>query len=1197
MEFIADLHIHSRFSRATARDLDLPGLHAAAQRKGITVLATGDFTHPEWFGEIESQLVPAEPGLFRLRDELARAADDAVPAACRGPVRFMLATEISNIYKKEGRTRKNHNLVYVPDLDTARRLNTRLDDIGNIRSDGRPILGLDARDLLDIVLETSTDSFLIPAHIWTPWFSVLGSKSGFDSVVECFGDLTPHIFAAETGLSSDPAMNWRVSGLDAFTLVANSDAHSSGNLGRNANIFNTELSFAGVREAMRSGDPAAFIATIDLYPEEGKYHMDGHRKCAFWCHPRETRRHQGLCPRCGKPLTIGVYHRVEELADRPEGYQPAAVHPSCHIIPLPEILAELCRVGPQSRKVRQVYDAVLERLGPELAILRSRSTQELAGARIPLLDEAIGRMRRGEIHIQPGYDGEYGTIRVFTPDERQRLSAQGILFALPRTAPAAPRPPMPEPEPDVPPHSPRPAPEKSAPTIPRGAPAAGPTDLLAGLDEAQRQAVTYRGGPMLIMAGPGSGKTRTITCRIAHLIRRGDARPGDILALTFTRQAADELQDRLRALLPPGTPVPFAGTFHALGYRIWQEQHPDHCFTILDDAARRTLVKILLNRYQEKGTVPASLRRPDDLVTRFTRAKESLLDHPARNVAPDRVQIPTTFAATARLLPGMADFVTPTAPPETGTWTSSSQDRPSTDRPAASPFEGTADEIHCCRTLFAEYQAILSAQGLLDFEDLIVKPAGLLDGEAAVREAYRQRYPYVFVDEYQDIDHAQYRLLRALAPPKGQICAIGDPDQAIYGFRGADVRHVLRFREDYAPVRIITLTCNYRSSRTILAASRQVMRTATLHDPDYRLVSEIEGFPVIAVWAQTTAQAEVVAIGRTIERLVGGTGLEAIDSGKVDGHAAEAGRSFADFAVLARTRQQLQLIASRLQSAGIPVQLADRAALRHCRHLAALTALLRLLSNSGTWSDLAQVMAIALPAMSVTTRTRLCDRILVQRRSLADLLRPEDDADWTGLRPSARRQWIELRRWLADLAGEMTTLAGVRVKIEYLLNRLPVLHPPVDNAPAQTSHRKYIALADRCGDRPADFFQALSLRHETDDCDRTVEKVALLTMHAAKGLEFPVVFIAGCEDGYIPYRRSPDQAPDATEERRLFYVALTRAREQLFLTWARRRNIHGRTEPRHPSPFIRDIEAALLQHNTTGRPSSAGNAARQKRLF
>jgi len=463
MEFIADLHIHSRFSRATARDLDLPGLHAAAQRKGITVLATGDFTHPEWFGEIESQLVPAEPGLFRLRDDLTRAADDAVPAACRGPVRFMLATEISNIYKKEGRTRKNHNLVYVPDIDTVRRLNTRLDDIGNIRSDGRPILGLDARDLLEIVLETSAESFLIPAHIWTPWFSVLGSKSGFDSVAECFGDLTPHIFAVETGLSSNPPMNWRVSALDAFTLVANSDAHSPGNLGRNANVLATELSFDGIRDALHSGDPATFSATIDLYPQEGKYHMDGHRKCDFWCHPRDTRLQQGLCPRCGKPLTIGVCHRVEELADRAEDCPPAGAHPSQHLIPLAEVLAELCRVGAQSKKVRQAYAALLQRLGPELDILRTRSAEELAAAGLPLLDEAVMRMRRGEIHIQPGYDGEYGIIRVFTPDELEGLSAQGRLFALPRPAPVSPSPTTPVDEGEIPLRPSRPPAELTTP--------------------------------------------------------------------------------------------------------------------------------------------------------------------------------------------------------------------------------------------------------------------------------------------------------------------------------------------------------------------------------------------------------------------------------------------------------------------------------------------------------------------------------------------------------------------------------------------------------------------------------------------------------------------------------------------------------------------------------------------------------------
>ncbi len=279
MKFIADFHVHSRFSRATAKNLDFENLYISAQLKGLSVIGTGDFTHPGWFAEIKEKLIPAEPGMFRLKDEISRLCDQEVPKSCRREVRFILVSEISNIYKKNHITRKNHNLVFLSDLNQVENFNSKLDKIGNIKSDGRPILGLDARDLLEILLDTSDQAFLIPAHIWTPWFSLLGSKSGFDSIDECFEDLTPFIFAVETGLSSDPAMNWRVSALDGLTLISNSDAHSPLKLGREANLFDTDMSYSAIKSAIKSGDPERFLGTLEFFPEEGKYHLDGHRNC------------------------------------------------------------------------------------------------------------------------------------------------------------------------------------------------------------------------------------------------------------------------------------------------------------------------------------------------------------------------------------------------------------------------------------------------------------------------------------------------------------------------------------------------------------------------------------------------------------------------------------------------------------------------------------------------------------------------------------------------------------------------------------------------------------------------------------------------------------------------------------------------------------------------------------------------------
>jgi len=306
MKFIGDLHVHSKFSRATSKNLDFENLYIFSQLKGITVLGTGDCTHPGWFSEISTKLVPAEPGLFRLKKDIERICDQQVPGACRGPVRFMLQSEISNIYKKDGKTRKNHNLVFFPDLDAAARFNQKLDRIGNIKSDGRPILGLDARNLLEILLEVDDRAFFVPAHIWTPWFSLLGSKSGFDTVEACFEDLSDHIFAVETGLSSDPEMNWRVSQLDRMTLISNSDAHSPAKLGREANIFNTDLDYLSIKDAIAAGDGETFTGTIEFYPEQGKYHFDGHRKCRIRLDPGQTRKIEGICPVCKKPLTLGV---------------------------------------------------------------------------------------------------------------------------------------------------------------------------------------------------------------------------------------------------------------------------------------------------------------------------------------------------------------------------------------------------------------------------------------------------------------------------------------------------------------------------------------------------------------------------------------------------------------------------------------------------------------------------------------------------------------------------------------------------------------------------------------------------------------------------------------------------------------------------------------------------------------------------
>ena len=415
--YIADLHVHSRYSRATSRDCDLGGLHHWAQRKGVAVVGTGDFTHPAWFKELSSNLEPAEPGLYRLRRKVAAAADRGVPAACRADVRFLLSGEISSIYRRDGRVRRVHSLVLAPDLETVAKFNTRLARLGNIASDGRPILKLDPRDLLDLLLEAHPACALIPAHIWTPWFAMLGSMSGFDSLEACFGDRARQVFAVETGLSSDPPMNWRVSGLDAVALVSNSDLHSPSALGRDANVFFGRPDYFRMLDGLRRRDPAVCGGTIDLFPEEGKYTLDGHRACGFSCAPAETRRLGGRCPRCGKPLTIGVLSRVEALAGRPAGFRPPGALPHAYIIPLPELLGEVLGVGPAAKKVRAACDALLAACGPELAILRDVPPDALDAHGPPRLSEAVRRLRAGQVVRRGGYDGVYGTVRALPESE------------------------------------------------------------------------------------------------------------------------------------------------------------------------------------------------------------------------------------------------------------------------------------------------------------------------------------------------------------------------------------------------------------------------------------------------------------------------------------------------------------------------------------------------------------------------------------------------------------------------------------------------------------------------------------------------------------------------------------------------------------------------------------------------------------
>ena len=965
MSWLADLHIHSHYSRATGRQLNLEQLDLWAGYKGLALLGTGDCTHPGWLEEIGQRLAPAEPGLYVLKPDYRLRSAQAVGGAQASPVRFVVSGEISSIYKKGARTRKVHTVVVLPSLEAAWQLSQRLGRLGNVTSDGRPILGLDAKHVLEVVLEIEPTALVIPAHIWTPWFSVLGSKSGFDSLAECYEDLVGHIYAVETGLSSDPPMNWRLRDLDRFTLVSNSDAHSPQKIGREANIFTGELSYPALAAALRTGQ--GFGGTIEFFPHEGKYHLDGHRKCGQRLEPADSKKLQGLCPVCGKPLTLGVLHRVLELADRPAQERPAAAKPFEHLIPLPEIIGEVLECGPETKKAQELYFRLLAKLGPELAILRQVELDAVAREGGALLAAGLDKMRRGEVHIQGGYDGEYGTIRLFGPGERQELTRQARFWTLPAAA-----------------GTPEPAPAVREPVGGSGAAAPPPVEppqsggegeapWRQGLNPSQLAAVTHRGGPLLVQAGPGTGKTRTLTHRVAYLVETGSVPPERILAVTFTRQAAQEMRTRLQQLLPAGAAARLQiKTFHALGLEVLGSGNEGERRVIGEEERRALLQEIAL----EHGRDPKTL----DLL--LSRQKQELR-YPA-------------------------------------------------DLPADLPW----------RPAYAAYEEALARQGCYDFDDLVSRAVLSLQRHPRQLAAWQSRFGAILVDEYQDLNYGQYQLLRLLTGPDyEELCVIGDPQQAIYGFRGASPEYFQRFTQDWPQARAITLTTTYRLPPPVLALAQSV-----LGDGIAALTSSNPTSlpPVLLEAADAAAEARQIA--RLIDFLVGGGSHLALEDLRLRYAAEPSPASFRDIAVLYRFHALGATLQPYLQEAGIPCQLARE-----------------------------------------------------------------------------------------------------------------------------------------------------SLGPEVSGIDLQAEKVTLLTLHAAKGLEFPYVIIIGCEAGLLPYEGTAAGDVDPAEERRLLYVGLTRASRQLFLSSVRQRYLWGErgsgTLPAWLQARRQDLAA-----NPVAAPASQSRP-RQRRLF
>ncbi|CAD7843996.1 MAG: Endonuclease Q, cleaves 5' to damaged DNA bases / ATP-dependent DNA helicase UvrD/PcrA-like protein [Olavius algarvensis Delta 4 endosymbiont] len=1133
MYFIGDLHVHSKFSRATSKNLDLENLYVFSQLKGITVVGTGDCTHPGWFSEISEKLVQAEQGLFRLRRDIEQACDRQVPKACRGPVRFILQSEISNIYKKDGKTRKNHNLVFFPDRTAAGRFNQKLDAIGNIKSDGRPILGLDARNLLEILIEVDENAFFVPAHIWTPWFSLLGSKSGFDSIEACFEDLSDHIFAVETGLSSDPEMNWRVSQLDRMTLISNSDAHSPGKLGREANMFNTELDYQSIKKAIAAGDGKSFTGTIEFYPEQGKYHFDGHRKCKVRLDPRETRKKNGLCPVCGKALTLGVAYRVEMLADRKPRHHQKNEVPFLKLVPLVDILSEIFQVGPGSKKVLGGYDHAPKTLGPEFSILKDLDAVALDRAGIPFLAEAIMRMRSGDIQIDGGYDGEFGVVKIFSPDEREKLSGQPLLFQIPTTKKVLPQ--------NLTAAQNTPPKEACKADKKQNKLSKKPIKPNIKLNNDQERAVLFTHQHLLIVAGPGTGKTFTLTHRIAHLIDEQGIGGQRILAVTFTNKAAREIRSRLVGILGTEKDLPEVGTFHAFCFQQLKSIFAGEHIRIIPDRDRDQLVKEALFTVKSSSLPPKHDYRffRDGII----RAKQNLQ--------------------------GPEDLLE-----------KSCKDTDSRE----------------LKEVYTYYQDLLQRQHLYDFEDLIFLTARQLEQDNSFKKKLLSRFRHIFVDEYQDINYGQYRLIKALTTDNGNLCAIGDPGQPIYGFRGSDRRYFNRFTDDFPGAAVIRLTRNYRSSNTILKAAHQVIKQDRNGGDRLCLYSEIEGEKTLGIMKAASEKAEAVTIGKLIENMVGGTGFHSIDFGKVGPGQDTNPRSFSDFAILYRTNRQGPQLNNVLSKAGIPCQLAQRDSWMDQKDLAELIVLLSVIEGSSYLKDFERIRKTIHPGISRKTAQQLKTWYLKNDLTIDALRYSVRQFPVAGLTRSRQDRLYAFLGRIHTLQGEMEGFS-VKDKLVYLIKNTRLsgrLHP---DASDHEGSQRLLDYAIHFGYDAQAFLTDLALSQDPDTVADNVEKVALMSMHASKGLEFPIVFIAGCDHQRVPYCRGKPAPEDLEEERRLFYVAVTRAQEKIFFSYALKGRLFGRTHQFELSPFVKTIEKKLLAEYTVDKPVQPKPKQDQMQLF
>ena len=1056
--FRADLHIHSRFSRATSSRLTIPHLAAWAGVKGIDVLATGDFTHPVWRQELRDALEPDEKsGLLRLknpltRSDVAREIPHLAGMEPKDPL-FMLEAEISSIYKKNGAVRKIHSLVYVPDFESADRLCEKLEAIGNLKSDGRPILGLDVKDLLSMVLDIPR-AYMIPAHIWTPWFALFGSKSGFDSLDECFEDLTPHIFAAETGLSSDPDMNRCWSHLDRLLMVSSSDAHSGENLAREATLFNGPASYDGIFDALhqRPGD-TSYAGTLEFFPEEGKYHLDGHRACGVVLEPAECMKLGNICPVCGKPLTVGVLHRVLALADRTEPPCPGKDFQS--LIPLPEIMGEILHCGSKTRKVQEKYADMLDRFGSEMTILQEVPENDLRHA-WPELGEAVSRMRAGKVIRHAGYDGEYGTIRLFEEEE----NAPSLLERVPsaRRAPlkkgaekAQKKNLNPADAEKIPADSPAPAtPQKHAAPF-----------SLDSFSPMQKEALEAGPGPVLVLAGPGAGKTRTLVGRLVRLLCSGTP-ASDIVAITFTRRAAEEMRTRLAAALRDGegheAALPETDTLHALALKHWPGEPP---VVLSEEGARKAFAS---------ANPDLDKKEASKLYDRLEFGRETL-------------NIPEELA----------------------------------------PLAG-------------RYRHWKKERNLADYTDL---PETWLAELQSRNYGASKPWKHILVDEVQDLSPLQKALVEALTPADGSgFFGIGDPDQSIYGFRGADSGIEAALRARWPQLRVLGLTESHRSAAAILAAGHDALAG---HGACGEL-SSVTGTSATLQWmGAPNAEREAAWIADRIAYLIGGTSHQQADLHEtLAGCHLDAGScSPGEIAGLCRIKALIPPIRAALERRGIPCSAPEADAFWTDERA---DAMLQAAARFHSREEHSRREAVFLDA----NRFPLLAAMAPAAPAVDD--RKEDPLD--------------------DVPGDVWAQGP-----EAVLARCPERFDPLFGE--SSAFRRLNLAWKEHGGWPG-LLEFVSFRRDIDMVKGQAEYVQLMTMHASKGLEFKVVFIPGAEDGLLPFRgvgallhKEDDfTPPPVEEEERLLYVGITRASEAVFLSSAASRTLYGHRLALPPSPLL-----------------------------